>query len=107
MRKWDEKLLEYQHKPLFYKRYIDDGFGIWDGDLKPLMDFKDYFNNIHTNIKIQMRWSKDQVEFLDTLVKLDNGHVWHAKVTKSRGTRFYSRKLGFALDKLGLFGHSE
>ena len=29
-------------------------------------------------------------------------NVWHAKVTKSRETRFYSRKVGFALDKLGL-----
>jgi hypothetical protein len=33
MRKWDEKLLEYEQIPLFYKRYIDDGFGIWGGDL--------------------------------------------------------------------------
>ena len=27
MRKWDEKFLEYENKPLFYKRFIDDGFG--------------------------------------------------------------------------------
>ena len=30
------------------------------------------------------------------------GGIWHAKVTKSRETMFHSRKLGFALDKLGL-----
>ena len=29
MRKWDEKILEFETKPFFYKRYIDDGFGIW------------------------------------------------------------------------------
>ena len=28
--------------------------------------------------------------------------LWHAKVTKSRETRFHSRKLGFTPDKLGL-----
>ena len=76
MRKWDEKLLEYGHKPFFYKRYIDDGFGIWDGDLKSLQDFQEYANKTHENIKIQLRWSRNQVEFLDTLVKLDNGHIY-------------------------------
>ena len=91
MRKWDEKLLEYQRKPLFYKRYIDDGFGIWDGDLKSLMDFKDYANSIHTNIKIQMRWSKDQVEFLDTLVKLDNRHVYTDLYVKPTDKQLYLR----------------
>ena len=61
MRKWDEKLLAYQHQPFLYKRYIDDGFSIWDGDPQSLMDFKDYANKIHTNIKIQLRWSMDQI----------------------------------------------
>jgi hypothetical protein len=27
MRKWDEQLLTYDQNPLFYKRYIDDGYG--------------------------------------------------------------------------------
>ena len=27
--------------------------------------------------------------------------LWHAEVTKSRETRFHSRKLGFTPDKLG------
>ena len=70
-----QKLLEYERKPFFYKRYIDDEFGIWDGDQKSLQDFQEYANNIHENTKIQLRWSRNQVEFLDTLVKLDNGHI--------------------------------
>ena len=37
MQKWDEKLLEYEHENV-YKRNIDDGFGISDGDLKSLQD---------------------------------------------------------------------
>ena len=91
MRKWDEQLLEYQHKPFFYKRYIDDGFGIWDGDLKSLQDFKDYANNIHTNIRIQLRWSMDQVEFLDTVVKLDNGQVYTDLYVKPTDKQLYLR----------------
>ena len=34
-----------------------------------------YANNIHEITKIQLRWSRNQVEFLDTLMKLDNGHI--------------------------------
>ena len=91
MRKWDEKLLAYHHKPFFYKRYIDDGLGIWDGDLQSLMDFKDYANKIHTNIKIQLRWSMDQIEFLDTLVKLENGHVYTDLYRKPTDKQLYLR----------------
>ena len=31
-----------------------------------------------------------------------NRYLWNAKITKIRETRFYSRKLEIALDKLGL-----
>ena len=92
MRKWDEKLLEYERKPFFYKRYIDDGFGIWDGDLKSLQDFQEYANNIHENIKIQLRWSRNQVEFLDTLVKLDNGHIYTDLYVKPTDKQLYLRQ---------------
>ena len=92
MRKWDEKLLEYSHKPFFYKRYIDDGFGIWDGDLKSLKDFQEYANKIHENIKIQLRWSRNQVEFLDTLVKLDNGHICTDLYVKPTDKQLYLRQ---------------
>ena len=81
--------LEYGHKPFFYKRYIDDGFGIWDGDLKSLKDFQEYANKIHENIKIQLRWSRNQVEFLDTLVKLDNGHIYTDLYVKPTDKQLY------------------
>ena len=29
MRTWDDKLIEYHETPLFYKRFIDDRFGLW------------------------------------------------------------------------------
>ena len=92
MWKWDEKLLEYGHKPFFYKRYIDDGFGIWDGDLKSLQNFQEYANKIHENIKNQLRWSRNQVEFLDTLVKLDNGHIYTDLYVKPTDKQLYLRQ---------------
>ena len=33
MRKWDEALLQSEVTQYFYKRFIDDGFGIWTGSI--------------------------------------------------------------------------
>ena len=75
MRQWDEKLLSHHKQPLFYKRYIDDGFGIWMHGLDELQKFNEVANKIHPNIKVELRWSKSQIEFLDTWVKLVDGHI--------------------------------
>jgi hypothetical protein len=91
MRKWDEQLLKYEQNPLFYKRYIDDGFGIWGGDLKSLLRFVDHANSIHENIKIELRWNRLSIEFLDTLVKIDNGRVYTDLYTKPTDKHLYLR----------------
>ena len=64
MRKWDERLLEFDTKQFFYKRYIDDGFGIWTAGLDSLLDFSEYANNIHKDIKLELRWSREEIVFL-------------------------------------------
>ncbi len=56
MRKWDEQLLGYHVQPLLYKRYIDDGFGIWTHGEEELMRFQDHANQIHSSIKVELRW---------------------------------------------------
>ena len=72
MRKWDEELIKHdQH--LFYKRYIDNGFGIWTGTLQSLQGFPRGANNIHSSIRIVLRYSQEKIEFHDTWVKLENG----------------------------------
>ena len=84
MRKWDEKLLQFENKPYFYKRFIDDGFGIWTEDLDSLLKFADFANNIHSDIKLELRWSREEVVFLDTVVKVSAGKLYtdlHIKPT--------------------------
>ena len=72
MRIWDEQLLEQNKKPLFYKRFIDDGFRVWTFGLDSLLQFRDHANNIHPDIKVMFQWSKEEIEFLDTKVKIVN-----------------------------------
>ena len=91
MRKWDEELLKYEKAPIFYKRYIDDGFGIWNGNVDSLKKFAEYANNIHENIKIELRWSSDCIEFLDTLVKKENGHIYTDLFSKPTDKHLFLR----------------
>ena len=70
MRKWDEQLMKYEKQPLFYKRFIDDGFGLWTEGEESLKAFGKFANEIHQNIKIELRYSFTEIEFLDTLVRL-------------------------------------
>ncbi len=75
MRKWDEQLLGYHVQPLLYKRYIDDGFGIWTHGEEELMRFQDHANQIHSSIKVELRWDMKKIEFLDTWVINEDGHI--------------------------------
>ncbi len=60
MRTWDRKLSEFITQPVFYKRFIDDGFGIWTAGQDSLEAFAQYANQIHKNIKIELRFSLSQ-----------------------------------------------
>ena len=71
MRRWDEKLKEYRERPLIYKRFINDGFGLWTGNLDTFEKFTEYVNSIHRNIMIELRYSREKIEFLDTWVHLE------------------------------------
>lgn len=69
------KLMDSNDKPYFYKKFIDDGLGIWTKGIEKLREFANHANNIHTDIKIKLRWNEDKIAFLDTWVKLENGKV--------------------------------
>ncbi|XP_058872875.1 uncharacterized protein LOC117966563 isoform X1 [Acipenser ruthenus] len=74
--KWEEMLLsKLDKKPFEYIRYVDDIFGIWTHGEQSLFQFHKVANNIHPNISVDLRWTKSEIEFLDTLVKLDQGSI--------------------------------
>ena len=75
MRKWDEELENFVKQPLFYKRFIDDGFGLWTEVESSLLAFAEHANSINKNIEIELRHSSSQIEFLDTLVRLKDGRL--------------------------------
>ena len=89
MRKWDEELMQYSEQPLFYKRFIDDGFGLWTGTLDTLEKFAEYANNIHKNIKIELRYSREKIEFLDTWVHLEKGKIYTSIYRKPTDKQLY------------------
>ena len=72
MRKWDEQLMEYECLPIFYKRFIDDGFGLWTHGRNQLDKFLEHANKIDENIQVEMRVNAKQIEFLDTIVELED-----------------------------------
>ncbi len=92
MRKWDEQLMNSVDRPVFYKRFIDDGFGIWTKGVEALQQFVIVANSIHPNIKVELRFSQSSIEFLDTLVILENGRVYTDLYVKPTDKRLYLRK---------------
>ena len=77
MRKWDGALLRFRASPYFYKRFVDDGFGIWTEGDDELKLFAKHANSINPNILVELRYDRKQIEILDTLAnwKMDI-HVW-------------------------------
>ena len=76
----------------FYKRFIDDGFGLWTGSVDTLEKFAEYANSIHRNIKIELRYSREKIEFLDTWVHIENGRIYTSLYMKPTDKQLYLHK---------------
>ena len=55
-------------KPILYRRYIDDIFFIWPGNVNELLQFELFLNSLIKGIKLTFTYSYDSVKFLDTIV---------------------------------------
>ena len=54
--------------PLFYKRYLDDIFGVWQHNLQDFTTFIDILNNRHPTITVKHVIHPHRIHFLDTNV---------------------------------------
>jgi hypothetical protein len=90
---WEQQLLEQSSdKPHTYFRYVDDIWGIWLHGEKKLKKFHDLANSIHPRIKIELKFSKNQIEFLDTIIVLDNGFLKTKLYEKPTDKHMYLHK---------------
>ena len=71
MDRFETKALEGYHlKPLTWLRFIDDIVMIWTHG-ETLKEFITYLNSLHQSIQFTHEFSKTSINFLDTLVKLN------------------------------------
>ena len=64
----DKHVYTYITQPLFYIRYLDDIFMIWQHGEEELNKFFNHMNQVMPSIKFTMEKSHESVNFLDTTV---------------------------------------
>ena len=58
-------------KSILFLRYIDDIFMVWTKSEKQLKNFMSELNRKHPSIKFDFKFDSKQIDFLDTLVYID------------------------------------
>ena len=72
---------KYGTQPFVWLRYIDDVFFIWNGSEELLKTFIDFANNFavqngyKSKIEFTSLYSNKSVSFLDTVIRIENGHL--------------------------------
>ena len=61
-----------KNKSVIYLHYIDDIFMVWIKSESELRKFMNEINQKHQSIKFDFKFSKENIEFLDTLVYIDS-----------------------------------
>ena len=77
----NEKIAFSSNQPLIdhiklWKRYIDDVFGLFKGTKEQFQKFVDWLNSLIPGVvKFTANISNTQVEFLDLVIKIENGRL--------------------------------
>ena len=65
----EKQLLAFSpHKPIIWKRFIDDIFSVWTINENEINDFVLFANSFHSTIKFTCEMSSERIVFLDTEV---------------------------------------
>lgn len=69
MANWEEEVLQKcDRKPLYYLRYLDDIWGVWDGSQEEFQAFLVILNSHDPSISLKSETDQTQINFLDTTV---------------------------------------
>ena len=83
----EEKIQKLSNSILFWKRFIDDIFFIFNGTQTELLTLFDKMNSLHDTIKFTFEYSTTEVHFLDTKVQIDKvGNLFTDLYTKPTDT---------------------
>ena len=66
-----EKKRKRMKQPIVFFRYIDDIFGIFDGNEDELKEYHKELNKIHQDLQFTLEFDHQKLPFLDTLVYFD------------------------------------
>ena len=73
---WKQQALSSTHPtPIFWKRHIDDTFGIWQHSGVQLQNYLQHLNSVNPNIKDTLTCSSLNINFLDCTVFKHNNHL--------------------------------
>lgn len=90
---WESELFQRSAElPLAYFRFVDDIWGIWTHGEDALHKFHEQANGIHPRIQLELRYSKDRIEFLDTLTSIQEGVLKTDLYTKPTDKHLYLHK---------------
>ena len=82
----ETKIVNSQHYPKFYRRYVDDTFCLFESR-DDALKFLDFINTLHPSIRFDMEEEKDgKLEFLDTVITRDPNSAAPNVSTKIRKT---------------------
>ena len=91
MGKLENKILEKapdRKCPSFYRRFIDDVFGIWLYGEDSLLKFFEHANNCHPDIRFTYAFGKS-VPYLDSSISIGGQHISTDLFTKPTDTHQY------------------
>ena len=78
MANWEYEIMQKViEKPKFYKRFLDDGFMIWEGSKQGLLDFLNAANEHDNSINLTWEIQQTSCDFLDITVFKGNRFSYH------------------------------
>ena len=83
-------------KPIFYRRFIDDGFSIFKGDTNTINNFLTHLNSINPRVQFTVEYEKNgQLPFLDILLTRKSGCISFSVYQKPTHSNRYAHPSSF------------